>query len=363
LASGACLIVAAYAVAGLWALGMAERLQDGARIPTRIVTGGAAAALGRNGTFAMTGAPPGVLPTVPLVDAESAAVALAYRSAPTHKVMRLGELVERPSERRHVCGRSYYVRSVVTVPDSVAKQPFTADMVMFWGPTWVVPVCDDAGTARTTAIVADAPTRARVVLGDQPGDVPELVYPRDGYGHIVSMPGRFRGWEQGIALTPETAVAIAARELAGTGARVAQIPEAFKLVLPPSATPRDSTMDQSMSQPGACPRWRLTLDRDVTLRGTVSRQVVRTRTVYVARGDNGCEGAPTLQIPRSTQPTTLPFWYGMRPPVPHPVVPRQGPLPADLSPLETRRAALRVIQPIWFERARLSGMRAEGRVG
>jgi hypothetical protein len=343
-----------YAVAGAAALGLAQRAREGARVPRGTVTGRAAAALGDGAVFAMSSPPPGVRPVIALADAESAAVAMGYRMAPSYQVLGVAHYKTRPTERRHLCGRSYYVRPVVALPDSVEVPSVTSDIVMTWGPAWVVPVCDDAGTARTTALVADAPTRTRVVLGDQPGDVPELVYPRDGYGHIGAVhPSASRGWERGIALTPETAVAVAAAQLAGMGARVTEVPEAFMFVLPPRGPEQRSSMRQTSTQPG-CPRWRLTLDRAVTLRGKASGQVVRTRTVYVARGDNGCEGAAALQIPRPAQPTTLPFMYGAHVGVPDPVAPRRGPLPFDFRPMEIRWTALRVTEPVWFEEAGLS---------
>jgi hypothetical protein len=305
----------------------------------------------------MSSAPPGVRSVMPRADAESAAVALGYRYAPSYQVLGVDHYQRRPTERRRVCGRSYYVRSVVALPpDSVAASSVTSDIVRTWGPAWVVPVCDDAGFARTTALVADAPTRLRVLQGDQPGDVPELVYPRDSYGHVARGDfEQFRDWERGIALSPETAVAVAAARLAGTGARVTEVPQAFNVVLPPEGPSRHGTEHQSASQPHSCPRWRLTLDRAVTLRGNASDQVVRTRTIYVARGDNGCVGTPTLQIPRPVQPATLPFMYGVQPGLPrYFVLPPVDGRPAKVPIPEIRWTALRVTEPVWFEEARLS---------
>jgi hypothetical protein len=187
-------------------------------------------------------------------------------------------------------------------------------------------------------------------------DVPELVYPRDDYGHV----GRgdvkqFRDWERGIALSPETAVAVAAARLAGTGAHVTEVPEAFKVVAPQLRPPGHGTEHRSASQTHSCPRWRLTLDRAVTLLGTASDQVVRTRTVYVARGDNGCVGPSTLQIPRPVQPATLPFMYGVQPGLPRNfVLPPVDGRPARVPFPEIRWTALRVTEPVWFEEGRLA---------
>jgi hypothetical protein len=367
-----------YVVALAATLGLAERARDGVRVPRGAATGRAAAALGDSGAFApraLGAPPPGVRPVIARADAESAAVAFAYHFGPSAPVVRGGRYEERPTERRRVCGRAYYVRPVVAVPAAVAAAAVDADLTMAWGPTWVVPVCDDGGFARTTVLLTDAPTRLRVVLGDRPDDVPELVYPTDRSARIGSVPGPLSlDWERGVALTPEAAVAVATTAIAGAGARVAEVPEAFALVIPPDRLPQPPIVPQSMPQTPACPRWRLTLDRPVTLRGAGSGQRVRTRTVYVARGDFGCSGAATLQIPRPDQPTTLPFLYDARalapaatsapapsfvaPAFPTPAPPPPAPAPgthrATPPPVEDRWTALRVTEPVWFEEARPS---------
>ncbi|MFN2567545.1 MAG: hypothetical protein ABR499_21325 [Gemmatimonadaceae bacterium] len=339
-------------VAGAAGLGIVQRIRTGPRVPRALVTGRAAAALGDSGAFAMSAAPPSVRPALPLADAESAAVAYAYRFAPTRKVFRAREIVERPSERRSVCGRSYYVRSVVVVPDSVAKIARTTNMVSQWGPAWVVPVCDDFGRALTTVAAGDAPSRLRVVLGDQPGDVPELVFPRNGRWHVSPIPRQLtHGWERGIALLPEAAVMAAAAQLSGTGARVAEVPVAYQIVLSPRELGVGSVAQRPYSQTPACPRWRLTLDRVVTLRGVTSGRIVDTRTVYVARAGSGCSGVPLLQIPQPRQPPTLASWYGVAdgPPNPEPL---RGACLTVPPPSDTRCTELRVREPVWFEEAR-----------
>src|SRR5688500_15746949 len=86
LASATSATVLVYVVAGTAALGLVQRAREGARVPSRTVTGRAAAALGDSAAFAMSSAPPGVRPVLPRADAESAAVALAYRLAPSYQV-------------------------------------------------------------------------------------------------------------------------------------------------------------------------------------------------------------------------------------------------------------------------------------
>jgi hypothetical protein len=346
--------VLVYAIVGAAALGLAQRAWMGARVARGSVTGRAAAAIGDSGVFASPVLPPGVHPVLAHADAESAAVAMGYWFAPSYQVMGVPYYKVRPTQRRHFCGRSYYVRSVVALPDPEVPS-VTGDIVMTWGPAWVMPVCNDAGIVRTTVLLADAPTRMRVIQGDQPGDVPELVNPPGTFGRIGSWQAKyFPDWERGIGMTPETAVAVATARLAGTGARVTEVPEAFMLVMPPhEAVPR-ANLSRPFVQTHACPRWRLTLDQAVALRGMASGKVVDTRTVYVARGDSGCDGIPTLQIPQPTQPTTLPFLYGVRSgKARDSVVPPRNGRPAALPPPDMRWMALRVAEPIWFEEARL----------
>lgn len=141
--------------------------------------------------------------------------------------------------------------------------------------------------------------------------------------------------------------------LAATGARVAEVPEAFTIVIPPDAVPTMAAVRHTAVQAQACLRWRLRLDRPVTLRGVTSHRVLRTRTIYVARGNLGCDGAPTLQIPRPEQPATLPFMYGVRPGWPRDTVlaPVNG-RPVRPPDPEMRSVALRVTKPVWFEEAR-----------
>lgn len=354
--TGACAAVLVYAVAGAAALGLVQRAREGARVRRDVVTGRAATAVGDSGVFASPVLPAGVHTVLAHADAESAAVAVGYMKAPSYQIVTVPYYKVRPTERRHFCGRSYYVRSVAEPPPaSVSDSSVTNDPVTIWAPAWVLPVCDDAEMVRTSVLLADVPTRLRVVQGDQPGDVPELVHPPDSYGRIVGLDAKyFPDWERGVGMTPETAVALAAAKLAGTGARVSEVPEAFTIVMafPP---PVRSSLSNSAPQTPTCSRWRLALDRTVTLRGMATGQLVRTRTVYVMRGKHGCDGTPTLQIPLPSQPTTLPFWYGVRPGWPRNwVLPPVNGRPQRPPDPEMRTTALRVTEPVWFEEARPS---------
>jgi len=146
-------------------------------------------------------------------------------------------------------------------------------------------------------------------------------------------------------MTPETAVTVAVAMLERTGARVAEVPEAFVMVRQIDASPPANPSTQIVADLAICPRWRLTLDRPVTLRGANTGQVVRTQTVYVTRSESGCHGKPVLQIPKPSQPETIPFMYNANQPRPGSRI--VGPNNADF-----RWIALRVIEPIWFQSAR-----------
>jgi hypothetical protein len=350
---GACMTVVVYAVAGAAAMGLARRGRTAARVPRWSVTGRAAAALGDSGIFASPLLPLGVQPVLAHADAESAAVAMAYWFAPSYQVAGVPYYQEHPTERRHICGRSYYVRPVMVIPDSVNVTSTGSDVVNLWGATWVMPVCDDAGRARTTVLLADEPTRLHVIQGGEPGDVPELVHPPGNMGRISGADaGRFRDWEQGISLTPETAVIFATTQLAG--ARVAEIPDAFMVAMSVGRPRSRERTPGAFLQGHACARWRLVLDRSVRLRSVPSGHVASSRVVYVVRGERGCSGALMLQIPKPAQPTTVPFSYLFRPPeLRNVVIPPHNGHPGTFPPPEIRWAAWRVTEPLWFEEARL----------
>lgn len=324
-----------YGLAVAAGLGLAWRARFGARISRRMVTGRALIALGDSGAFAMHDPPLGIHPKLHLADAESAAVAIAYWVGPKHEIVRGSQVVERPTERRHVCGRAYYVRPVLDVPDSIA--PAGVDVALSFGPAWVIPVCNDGEIVRATSIVADAPTELRVTLGDHPGDVPELEFPANRWepAHFgFWLAEQFPNWERGVGLAPETAVAVATTTLASSGARVTEMPEAFAIVPTLHDLPQDSLF-QSQIQPQEIARWRLTLDRTLTLRGLSSGQVVRTRTVYVAPTFGVHGPVMTMQIARPAQPRAIRFDYVVRF--------GQG----------LHQVMIPVLEPIWFESARL----------
>ena len=345
LAGGAWAALLLFVLVSVAVLGLAERVWKGARVTITAVTGNAAAAVGDSGVFASPLLPPNVLPAIPHADAESAAVAMGYWGVPSFQdLTALPEYKERYLERRHFCGRSYYVRPVVAMPDTNVVRANSGNAWGMWSPTWVMPICDDANRVRTSVEFSDVPQRLRVIQGDRPGDVPELVPAAGTFPHIGQWPWRyFPDWERGIGMTPETAVDVAVTWLRGTGARVAEVPEAFTIIMPLNSWRRPKGDSTPFAPTAQCARWRLTLDRPVLLRGTSSHQVIRTRTVYAVRGEGGCRGNLILEIPKPSQPATVPFMYMV------PALPGHPPLTRDP---ELRWTTLRVVEPIWFEPAR-----------
>src|SRR5690348_5616122 len=312
LSSGARIALLIYAVAGVAALGLAQRAWMGGRVPKAFVTGRAAAAIGDSGVFASPVLPRGVRPMIPHADAESAAVAAGYRNVPSvQDVTALPEYKEIPLERRHFCGRSYYVLPIVAMPDTNVVRTTSGNDWGMWSPTWLMPICDSRDRVRSTVMLSDVPASGlHVILGDQPGDVPRLVSSVTNALHMGAWPSKFfPDWERGTGMTPETAVDVAEVHLRGTGARVTEVPQAFTLIIPPNALRRAPGDSQPFAPTAQCSRWRLALDRPVRLRGLVTGQVVSTATVYVTRGDDGCRGAPVLEIPKPSQPATLPVTY------------------------------------------------------
>ena len=344
-----------YVLAGVAALALLQRARMSARVPKAFVTGHALAAMNEAGVFATPVLPRGAHPAIPHADAESAAVAMGYWAAPSvQDLTALPAYKEIPLERRHRCGRTYYVRPIVAMPDTTLFQQASSNFWGMWSPSWVIPICDDAERVRTTVIFFDLPTGGlRVIQGAQLGDVPVLVSPPGTHAHITSSASEFfPDWERGIGITPETAVDLSAAQLRGTGARVTEVPEASTVVVPFNAWKRAPSDSQPFAETAQCVRWRLTLDRPVTLRGIETGQVTRTPTVYVTRGDDGCHGAPVLEIPKLAQPQTVPFTYMVRRSRDSLVRRVREGIPR-FPPVDFFWTKVRVLEPIWFERARL----------
>jgi hypothetical protein len=341
-----CACVVALAFATAWVIACAPPGGTRARVPRGSVTGRAASAVGDSGIFASPVQPYGVRPVVPHADAESAAVAMAYMAVSSIQDFTVPYYHTIPTERRRFCGRSYYVRPVVAMPDTTVVRS-TGNGWMMWAPTWVIPICDDEGIVRNSVGFTDLSPRLRVRQGAGPHDVPELVPDSGTFPHITPWHAEFvHDWERGIGMTPETAVAVVTAVLEKSGAHAAEVPEAFTSVRLLDPSPPMVRSPRVFGDLAICPRWRLTLDRRVTVRGSSSGRVVRTRTLYVTRSGSACYGVPLVQLPALAQPATVPFMY-VQPVWP----PRRMARPPDP---ELRWTTLRAIEPLWFEEARLA---------
>ena len=316
-------------------------------VPRTSVTGRAAAAVGDTGVFASPVLPNGVRPVIPPADAESAAVAMGYWESPVDAARFARTAHNVPTERRRFCGRSFYVRPIVAMPDTTIVRSMTANDWMMWAPTWVMPICDEDGHVHSSVYLADLPMGARVVAGPEPLHALELDH-TGPFPHIGFIPSsQMGGWESGIGMPPEAAVTEVTSLLQKTGAHVAEVPEAFAIARLLDPSPPEIRSPRIFGGSATCPRWRLTLDRPVSLRGAVSGQIVKTRTVYVTRREDGCRGTPQVQIPKPAQPDTVPFMWIVNPTLP-PGSRITSPPPPDL-----RWMMLRVLEPLWFEEARL----------
>ena len=178
----------------------ATRRDEGARFRGS-VSGQAAAAIADSGIFASPVEPFGVGHFIAHADAESAAVAMGYWEAPSVQDLTVPYDHNVPTERRRFCGRSFYVRPVLAMPDTTVVRPGAGNDWMMWAPTWVMTVCDDQGLLRSSVYLTDLPPGLRVRQGPGTHDVPELVPDSGTFPHI----GQLRSekgthWENAIGL-------------------------------------------------------------------------------------------------------------------------------------------------------------------
>ena len=148
---------------------------------------------------------------------------MGYWAAPSMQDRTVPYHHDLPTEGRRFCGRSYYVRPVLAMPDTTVVRSTNGNDWMMWAPTWVMPICDDVGLVRTSVQFADLPQALRVRQGPGPRDVPELVPDSGTFPHIGQWSAKqIDDWERGIGLTPESAVTVVSALLEKTGARVAE---------------------------------------------------------------------------------------------------------------------------------------------
>jgi hypothetical protein len=279
------------------------------------VTGEAAAALGPDGRFRFPTPAPR---SMSRAHAESLAIAITrfYGNPDLQGNARayLEEAHGGPIDFLHLrsCGRVHYLSSVTTVP---AAPDY---VVRYLAPQWVFPLCDPRGTPSLILEIPDAPAAISIATS----------------GHLTFAPVSGNDWvaqgippgvEEGLAVSPEQAVAFA---VSRSGRRVARVPQMLMRfgVVRGVAT---------------CAVWRTELDSPVTLHGRSSARVITTTEVFLYHGPEcfnpAFENSPAFALPLADQPDSisLPFH-----------------LEGSSGVLDTARVA--VTAPILFELAGLS---------
>ena len=278
------------------------------------MTAEAAAALGSDGRFRLPSPTPR---SISRAHAESLALAISrFYGDPSLQGNTRAYLEDQhggPIDFLHLrlCGRSHYLLSVTTVPDAPDY------VVRYVAPQWVFPLCDPQGIPSLILEVPDAlpaisvsPTgRLTFALVSGNDWVPQGIPP---------------GVEEGLALSPEQAVAFAAPL---SGRRVTRVPEMLM---------RFSVVRGVAT----CAVWRTELDAPLTLHGRTSGRDTTTTEVFLYSGpEPGCllaGNAPAFALPLTSQPDSVSLLF----------------YTSDTHALDTARVA--VTQPILFELASMT---------
>lgn len=285
------------------------------RVLPEWVIGEAAAALGPDGRFRLPTPAPR---SMSRAHAESLAIAISrfYGNPDLQGNARayLEDAHGGPIDFLHLrsCGRVHYLSTVTTVP---AAPDY---VVRYVAPQWVFPLCDTRGTPSLILEIPDAPAAISIATN----------------GHLTFAPVSGNDWvpqgippgvEEGLALSPEQAVAFA---VSASGRRVTRVPQMLM---------RFSVVRGVAT----CAVWRTELDAPVTLYGGSSGRAITTTEVFLYHGpaclNPAFENAPAFALPLADQPDSisLPFYLQGSPGV-----------------LDTARVA--VTAPILFELASLS---------
>lgn len=134
------------------------------------------------------------------------------------------------------------------------------------------------------------------------------------------------GWPDALPVSAERAVRFVYDQL---GVPISGVPELYSRGGVESGFFREFQIGAARN----CNRWRIVLDRDVSLRGRNSQVPQLVRDVWV--GAFTCDGwdvTPVLQLPMSAQPEVVTLAYDVRPPVPLLVrVPTASPIRFELA--------------------------------
>ena len=216
------------------------------------------------------------------------------------------------------CGRTHYLLSVTTVPDAPDY------VVRYLAPQWVFPLCDRQGIPSLILEVPDAPPAISLSVDGR------LTFaPVNGNDWLAQ--GIPPGVVEGLALSPEQAVAFAAQV---SGRRVTRVPEMLMRY-------------NVVRGVATCAVWRSELDAPLSLHGVISGRDTTTTEVFLYFGPQpGCllpGNAPAFALPLVSQPdsVSVPFYA------------------LDTHTLDTARVA--VTEPILFELASMTPAAARQR--
>ena len=307
-------VIASVAIAGACGESPTEPRPVLTRVLPEWVTGEAAAALGSDGRFRLPNPTPR---SMSRAHAESLALAISrFYGDPDllgNGRAYLEDEHRGPIDFLHLrlCGRTHYLLSVTTVPDAPDY------VVRYLAPQWVFPLCDRQGIPSLILEVPDAPPAISVSVDGR------LTFaPVNGNDWLPQ--GIPPGVEEGLALTPEQAVAFAAQV---SGRRVTRVPEMLMRY-------------NVVRGVATCAVWRTELDAPITLHGQTSGRDSTTTEVFLYHGPEcfnpAFTNAPAFALPLATQLDSvhLPFYITVT------------------HTLDTARVA--VTEPILFEMASMT---------
>jgi len=180
------------------------------------------------------------------------------------------------------CDRAYYA-----LPAYGPPPPWVPGYVSRpAAPFWVVPLCNTRDEPEVTVSVSTLATNLTLVDG-------KLRFPQFTGGGEFAIYAVLPGWARGrgVWIRPERAVELVT---SGTGARVAAVPTFVQR----------GRADGQLFFPDIS-RWRLELDRPLTVRSVVTRAQYDTRELWVGMAPGGEQ----LLVPRAAQPDSVLWLY------------------------------------------------------
>jgi hypothetical protein len=258
-------------------------------IRPEMVTGEAALALGADGRFRFS-LPAAELGEVPLDTANDQA--LEFAKYVTNNLLLRGvveagrggywtdpHLLDLCPDEVHYVRPQLGALPVDSLPDDLAVTPLRK-----FGPQWLLPLCGDDAEPQMTVQVALRANLVRFRSG-------QLVEPEPYLLSAFSPQGVPWQWPDALPLSAERAARFAYDQ---TGARIARVPELFLR----GDTDSQGTYDLQAGAARNCSRWRIVLDREVSMQRGVGSPVRSTTEVYVATiSCSGSDITPTLQLP------------------------------------------------------------------